>query len=154
MSSAALDFVLLRDLDETARRTLLAACTPRRFARREVVFHEGDPGDCLHLVVSGRFAVRVTTPRGDGVTLRVIGAGEVFGELVLLDPRARRIATLVALEPARTLTLTRAQFTALRSRHPQVDRVLTAMLAANVRRLSGQVLEALYAPVDERVARR
>jgi CRP/FNR family transcriptional regulator, cyclic AMP receptor protein len=49
---------------------------------------------------------------------------------------------------------TAARFAALRARHPQVDRVLVAMLADNVRRLSGQVLEALYVPVDERVARR
>jgi CRP/FNR family transcriptional regulator, cyclic AMP receptor protein len=154
MSSSSLEFALLRDLDDAARRTLIAACTPRRFARREVVFHEGDPGDCLHLVVSGRFAVRVTTPRGDAATLRVIGAGEVFGELVLLDRHARRIATVLALEPSSTLTLARAQFAALRSRYPQIDRVLTATLAANVARLSAQVLEALYVPVDGRVARR
>jgi CRP-like cAMP-binding protein len=154
MSSGKLEFALLRDVDDAMQRAVIGACTPRRFTRREVVFHEGDPGDCLHLVVSGRFAVRVTTPRGDGVTLRVIGAGEVFGELVLLDPHARRVATVVALEPARTLVLTAARFAALRRRHPEVDRVLVAMLADNVRRLSGQVLEALYVPVDERVARR
>ena len=149
MSSGKLEFVLLCDVDDAAQQAVIGACTPRRFARREVVFHEGDPGDCLHLVVSGRFAVRVTTPRGDGVTLRVIGTGGVFGELVLLDPHARRVATVVALEPARTLVLTAARFAALRRRHPQVDRVLVAMLADNVRRLSGQVLEALYVPVDE-----
>ena len=154
MSSGKLEFALLRDVDDAVQRAVIGACTPRRFTRREVVFHEGDPGDCLHLVVSGRFAVRVTTPRGDGVTLRVIGAGGVVGELVLLDPHARRVATVVALEPARTLVLTAARFAALRRRHPEVDRVLVAMLADNVRRLSGQVLEALYVPVDERVARR
>jgi CRP-like cAMP-binding protein len=83
----------------------------------------------------------------------VIGVGEVFGELALLDPTARRSATVVALEQGHTLALGEAQFTALRRRYPQVDRVLTAMLAANVRRLSAQVLESMYLPVDQRLAR-
>lgn len=47
-----IDLPVLRDLDEAARRRLLAAGEPRRFARREVVFHEGDPGDALHLILS------------------------------------------------------------------------------------------------------
>ena len=149
MSTSLLESPLLHGLDLDERRKLIEACTPRRFARREIVFHQGDPGDCMHLVASGRFAVRVTTPRGDAADLRVIGVGEVFGELALLDPTARRSATVVALEQGHTL----AQFTALRRRYPQVDRVLTAMLAANVRRLSAQVLESMYLPVDERLAR-
>ena len=36
----------------------------RTFARGEIVFHEGDPGDSLHRVARGRFAARITTPRG------------------------------------------------------------------------------------------
>ena len=153
MSTNLLESPLLHGLDLDERRKLVEACTPRRFARREIVFHQGDPGDCMHLVASGRFAVRVTTPRGDAADLRVIGVGEVFGELALLDPNARRSATVVALEQGHTLSLGAAQFAALRRRYPQVDRVLTAMLAANVRRLSAQVLESMYLPVDQRLAR-
>ena len=82
MASGKLEFVLLRDVDDAVQQAVIGVCTPRRFARREVVFDDGDPGDCLHLVVSGRFAVRVTTPRGDGVTLRVIGTGGGAGVTV------------------------------------------------------------------------
>lgn len=154
MSTSTLEFPLLRDLDGDERRTVIAACTPRHFARREVVFHQNDPGGGLHLVSSGRFAERVATPRGDSATLRVIGVGQVFGELVVFDPRSLRSTTVIALEPSRTLALSGPQFVALRRRNPQIDRILTEMLAAHVRRLSAQVLEALYLPVDERLARR
>lgn len=148
------DFPMLRVLDDAERRRLIAACRPRRFGSREVVFHEGDPGDALHLVVSGRLLVRVTTPLGSAATLALLSAGDAFGELALLDPHARRTATVVALEQAHTLTLTGAQVGTLRREHPQIDRFLTGMLAAHVRRLSAAVLEALYLPVDARLARR
>ena len=58
-----MQFALLDGLDERERRELLATARRRRFGRREVVFHEGDPGDSVHLVVSGHLAVRVTTTR-------------------------------------------------------------------------------------------
>jgi CRP/FNR family transcriptional regulator, cyclic AMP receptor protein len=147
-------FDLLQGLDTDDRRTLLAACQPRRFGRREVVFHVGDPGDHLHLVVSGRFAVRVPTADGNMVTLGLVGPGGTFGELVLLDAGRRRSATVVALEPGGTLALGSAQFGMLRRQHPQLDRVLNELLAASVRRLTDLGAEALYLPVDRRLARR
>lgn len=148
------DFELLRGLDGDERRQLLAACTPRRFRRRDIVCHEGDPGDCLHLITTGRLIVRVTTPLGHTATLSLLSAGDSFGELALLSPEARRTATVVAVEDSDTLTLSRAQLARLRRDHPQIDRILTNTLAAQVRRLSAMVLEALYLPVDERVIRR
>src|SRR6185312_2971400 len=83
------DFPLLRGLDQAERRRVLATGTPRRFAAREIVFHEGDPGDTLHLVVTGRLAARSTTPLGQTATLNVLGAGDAVGELAVLDPAAR-----------------------------------------------------------------
>lgn len=149
-----MDFELLRGLDETERRQLLAACTPRRFKRRDIVCHEGDPGDSLHLITAGRLIVRVTTPLGHVATLSIMGAGDAFGEQALLSPDARRTATVVAVENAETLTLSRDQLDRLRRKHPHIDRILTDTLAAQVRRLSAMVLEALYLPVDQRVVRR
>lgn len=150
----SLEFAALRELDDAERGRLLAAGEPRRFRRREVVFHEGDPGDCLHLILSGRVAVRVTTPLGDTATLSLLAAGDAFGELALLDPQARRSATVVALEPTRTLALRRAVLFEMRARHPEIDRFLAMTLAGYVRRLSAMVLDALYLPVEQRVVRR
>lgn len=153
-TGGATDFPLLHGLSDEERGRFVAACTPRRFAAREVVFHEGDPGDSLHLVVTGRLVVRVTTPLGRTATLGLLGPGDAFGELALLDPRARRSATVLAVEPAHTLSLDGARFAALRRRHPQLDRFLGALLAVKVRRTSAQVVEALHVPVDVRLARR
>lgn len=145
---------LLEGIDGPARQQLLAACRPRRFRAREIVFHEGDPGDSLHLVMSGRVAVRVTTPLGHVVTLSVLGPGDSFGELAVLDPDSVRTATVVAIEETHTLTLSGAQLADLRRRHSHIDQFLNETLGGYVRRLSQLVLEALYLPVEVRIARR
>jgi CRP-like cAMP-binding protein len=141
---------LLASLPEPQVRELLALARRRRFDRHEVIFHEGDPGDTVHLVNHGRVALRVTTPVGDTVTLRILGPGAHFGELALLDP-APRNATIVALERTETLALHRDHFDELRREHPAVDRILLDSLVAEVRRLSVQLVEALYVPVPRRV---
>jgi CRP/FNR family transcriptional regulator, cyclic AMP receptor protein len=141
---------LLASLPEPQVRELLSLARRRRFDRHEVVFHEGDPGDVVHLINRGRVGLRVTTPLGDTVTLRILGPGSVFGELALLDP-APHNATVVALERTETLVLHRDHFDELRRQHPEVDRILIDSLVAEVRRLSIQLLEALYVPVPRRV---
>ena len=141
---------LLASLPEPQLRELLSLARRRRFDRHEVIFHEGDPGDAVHLINQGRVGLRVTTPLGDTVTLRILGPGAVFGELALLDP-APRNATVVALERTETLALHRDHFEELRRQHPEVDRILIDSLVAEVRRLSIHLLEALYVPVPRRV---
>ena len=141
---------LLASLPEPDARELLSAARRRRFDRHEVVFHEGDPGDSVHLIDRGRVALRVTTPLGDTVTLRILGPGAVFGELALLDP-APRNATVVALERTDTLVLHRDRFDELRQHHPEVDRIIIDSLVSEVRRLSIQLVQALYVPVPRRV---
>ncbi|WP_330184018.1 Crp/Fnr family transcriptional regulator [Nocardia sp. NBC_01503] len=148
------EFELLEELSPVEKREFIAACTPRRFRRRDIVCHEGDPGDCVHLILSGRYVVRITTPLGNSATLTILGPGEMFGEQALLSPEARRTATIVAVTDGETLTLNRTQLERLRREHPQVERFLTTSLAAQVRRLSAAVLEALYLPVETRVLRR
>jgi CRP/FNR family cyclic AMP-dependent transcriptional regulator len=145
---------LLPGLSESDRRKLLSVGHSRRYARGEVVFHEGDPGDTIHLIRKGRVAIRVTTPSGDVLTLAVLEPGDVFGELALFDIDSRRTATAVALEPTETLALRRGDFMELRETHPEVDRFLIDMLAEQIRRLSARLMEAVYVPADKRVARR
>ena len=141
---------VLGSIPEAQVRALLSVARRRRFDRHEVVFHEGDPGDTVHLIARGRVALRVTTPLGDTVTLRILGPGSLFGELAVLDP-APRNATVVALERTETLALHRDHFDELRQQHPEVDRMLLDSLISEVRRLSTQLLEALYVPVPQRV---
>jgi CRP-like cAMP-binding protein len=147
-------WTFLEGVPEEDRRRVLAATSRKRFARREVLFHEGDPGETVHLLDRGRVAIRITTPMGDVATLRVRGPGAVVGELALLGDLSRRTATVVALERVETLALHRDQFAELRRRHPSVDAFLANVLAEEIRRLSSLLMEALFVPADTRVVRR
>ena len=133
---------------------VLSIARRRTFARGEVVFHHDDPADTVHLIVSGRFAVRVRTPVGDTAILTVLGPGELFGEVALLGTEQRRTATVEALEAAETRSIFRDDFHHLRASHPGVSEVLIAILVGEVRRLSRHLLEALYVSSDKRVLRR
>jgi CRP/FNR family cyclic AMP-dependent transcriptional regulator len=145
---------LLDLLSDDDRRRLLATARRRRFKRGEVVFHEGDLGESLHIVVKGHVAIRTTTPMGDVAMLTVVGPGECFGEQALLSPDSRRTASAVSVEGAETQSITAEQFEELRADHPAVDRFLVQVMSAQVRRLSEHLLEALYVPADTRVLRR
>jgi CRP-like cAMP-binding protein len=130
---------------------LVAAGRRRRFKRGEVVVHDGDPADALHLVRKGHFAVRMMTPLGDVALLSIVGPGESFGELALLLPEPVRSATVEALEPAETLALARSTFLELQARHPEVSETLLRLLGEHVQRLSRRVLVAHYLAADARV---
>lgn len=148
-----MEWPLLATLTEEERRELLRLARRRRFQRNEVVFHEGDPGDTVHLIDRGHVSVRVTTPLGDVATLVVLGPGDHFGELALVSGRARS-SSVIAIDALETLALHRDAWTGLRGSHPGVDRFLVEALTTEVRRLTTRLVEALYVAVDKRVLRR
>jgi len=145
---------LLEDVPSNDVRELLSIARRRTFGRNEVVFHRGDPADSLHLIVSGRFAVRVLTPLGDTALIAVHGPGDAFGELALVTDGAVRSATVTALEPAETRSVYRDDFARLQRRYPSVNEVLVRLLAEQVRRSNERILEAHYVDADRRVLRR
>lgn len=150
----AVEWRLLEGVPAEQVRELLQVARRRTFARNEVVFHRDDPGDSLHLVSKGRFAVRVMTPLGETVTVAVRGPGESFGEMALVSEGARRSATIAALEDAETFSVFRDDFDLLRRQHPSVDELVFRFLTNEVRLLNERLLEALYLPVEKRVLRR
>jgi CRP-like cAMP-binding protein len=148
------EWELLAGLPETDVRALLAQARRRRFAKGEVLFHEGDPAANMHFVAKGRVAIRVTSLMGDVCTLEILGPGSVVGELALLDPGSPRSATAAALEATETMAVDEPTFTCLRQDHPQVVDALMLLLTARLRRLDSRLVEALYVPADIRILRR
>jgi len=144
---------LLAGIPPADVRAVLALARRRTFARGEVVFHRGDPADTVHLVVKGRFDVRVTTRFGDVVALGICGPGDAFGELALVTG-GERSATVSALEQAETLSLRRDALERLTRELPSVNVALVRLLAAQVERLSELLVEAYTVDADARVARR
>lgn len=149
-----MEFSLLAGLPEEARAALLSSARPRSFRRGEVVVHEGDPTDSLHLVRSGRLGVRVTTPGGESAMVNLVVPGGHFGELSLFEGRqGARTATVLALEPAQTWCVPAAAFHEVRRTHPELESIVVAALARRVEELSGRLLELLFDSLDRRVYR-
>jgi len=126
----------------------------RAYAAGEMVYQEGDPADSLHLVLRGRLAVMVTSPDGRELTFAVVGEDEILGELSLLTRDGHRGATVRALEAAETLAIHRRDFDHLRQRHRAYSELMIDILTQRVLRLSAQLEEALYLPVQTRILRR
>jgi CRP/FNR family transcriptional regulator, cyclic AMP receptor protein len=151
--AGAVNSLLLDELGTTERAAVVARLRRRQYRRGQAVFNDGDPGDSVYLVQSGRFDVQINTLSGQSITLRVVHPGEFFGELALVHPNNRRIGRVSALESAEVLSLSRNDFDAVRRDHPGVDRFLVTALAERVIRTSELAIEFLL-PADERIWRR
>src|SRR4029077_843145 len=135
-------------------RELLKLARRRTFRRGEVVVHQNDPADSLHLIVKGRFAVRVMTPLGEPATLAVCGPGDMFGEMALIGENARRSATVEALEEAETLSVHELDFARIRREHPEMNETVIRFLVNEIRVMNERLLEAYYVSAERRVLRR
>jgi CRP-like cAMP-binding protein len=134
-------------------RTVLALARRSTYRKGEVVFHRHDPADSVHLVVKGRFDVRIVTALGDTVALGIRGPGETFGELAVIT-EGDRSATVVAVEPGETLVVRGSELRRLARRHPSVDEVFVRLLSERVAVLSERLVEAYTVGAETRVARR
>ena len=146
---------VLQSLPDSDAKVLLRVGKENRYSRRDVVVHEGDVADSFHIVLDGRAAVRVTTPAGENAIVNILGPDSHFGEVSLLgrsDPR--RTASIVALEPMRTLSIPAGVFRELRDRNPRLEQLVSSILARRVDELSAQLVESMYDSLEQRVTQR
>lgn len=143
---------LLDRLSPDDRRTFIQRAVRRRYRPGETVFHEGDPGQTLHVIAKGRAMVYVVTPQGDSAALAVLGPGQCFGELAIIRD-GTRTASVVAVDALETLTLQQATLAELPGNYV-IQRYLIEALAEQVGRLTTRVLDAHFASAEQRVVRR
>ncbi len=122
---------LLRGLSRAQCATLRAMVEPRRFARGDIVFAEGDAGSELFLVMRGSASVHLRQQDGGATRLVSFSAGTVFGELALLD-HAPRSATVVADDDLNCFVLTATALRKLQAEHPAIAIELIVNLAREV----------------------
>lgn len=154
MSSRPRSWPVFRELPDALYRTIVREAGTRSFARGEAVFHRGAHATELHLIEKGHFAVEYTGTEGNSVVVAILGPGETFGEVALVEEDATRSASVISLEAGRTAVIDRAWFARLREKDPSVDRLVIAVLTAQVRRLTERAFEAARVSPRQRVRRR
>jgi len=140
-------------LDRVALERLAAGMRARRFRRGEVIFHIGDPGDALFVIVEGEVKISLPSETGDEAILARLRVGDVFGELALLDgaPRSASATAIVATE---TVVLPRDRFRELIATEAGVRDALLASIAGELRRLTTHVEELHFLDITGRLAAR
>ncbi len=142
---------LFRDLSADLVTEIVRSMARRRYRRGEVIFHQGDPGDALHIVARGRVKIVLTSPEGDEAIVATVRPGDFFGELTLIDG-APRSATATAVEAVETLVLSRDRFRQLLATNPTLRDNLEVSLAAEVRRMNEHVEELHFLDLEGRIA--
>jgi uncharacterized membrane protein len=121
------DVELFEHLDADDRATLAQVIDVRRLAAGDTLFKVGEPGESLYVVRSGEVELFIRDTAGQRIPLAIVGTGEVFGELALLD-HSPRTATAIAMSESTLLELDRGDLLLLFQRSPAAAlRLLAAM---------------------------
>ncbi len=137
-----------KDLD-----ALIAVARNTRLAARERLFHKGDEGTQVYVVIRGRLKALTTSDEGDDVVFSILGEGEVFGEIALLG-RPQRTATVTAITPCDLLVIDRRDFLQYLRSHPEASIELLAVLAERLKRVSELVEDTLFLNLPVRLAKK
>jgi len=119
---------LFAALDDEAAEALRATMTDIRIEKGDTLFHEGEPGDRLFVIVDGKIKLGASSGDGRETLLAVLGPGEMFGELSLFDP-GPRTSTATALTPAHLMALGHDDLMPWLRGRPEVARSLLRALA-------------------------
>jgi CRP/FNR family transcriptional regulator len=142
---------LFADLEEGELERFSRVAVARSFPAGTRVFHEGDHSDACYIVREGSF--RVTREHSDGraITLATLAAGDIFGELAMLDGEVRS-ASVEALTDGELLALPAGEVRALLARHPEITVKLIAALVRRLRTANERISRQSFQTVPSRVA--
>ncbi|MBS2533768.1 Crp/Fnr family transcriptional regulator [Catenulispora sp. NF23] len=143
---------LFATLDVDAAASLRASMNEIELARGELLFHEGDPGDSLYVVLRGKIKLGRTSGDGRENLVAVLGPGEMFGELSLFDPGPRS-AGATALVDSTLLGLSSDELTPWLATRPDVARALLRAIARRLRRTNDSMSDLVFSDVPGRVAK-
>jgi CRP-like cAMP-binding protein len=144
---------LFRGLSAATIQQIAALAIRRPYEPDALVFSQGDPGDSLYGVVTGKVRISASTREGKEMFLNIMEPGDTFGEIALLDGNPRT-ATATTTATCELMIIPRAQFLALLQREPTVAIHLLQLLCQRIRWTSGQAEDSALLTVPNRLARR
>lgn len=144
---------LFQVLPEPALERIAALAARRSVSKGSVVFSQGDPGDALYGVVSGRIRISAAGSAGQEVFLNIMEPGDTFGEIAVMD-ELPRTAGATALDDATLIVIRRRDFLKLVEQEPKLAVHLLKLLCARLRWTSELVEESAFLSPPARLAKR
>ncbi len=132
---------------------LTSKLTPRNYRRGETIFHKDDPGSTLYIIETGQVKIATASPEGEEVILAILTDSDFFGELSLLDGKARS-ATATAMEATQALTLHRSDFLEVIGKRPEMVSDILAALSDRLRCADLLLEDAIFLDLPARLAKR
>lgn len=143
---------LFANLDDDVFNRLTAELTEIELPRGASLFREGDPGDELYFISSGKIKLGRTATDGRENLLAVLGPGEIFGEMALFDPGPRN-ASATAVSETRLTGLKHARLKDIIHTTPEVSVQLLQALAQRLSRTNESLADLVFSDVPGRVAK-
>jgi CRP-like cAMP-binding protein len=140
------------NLNQKDATSLAQRLVVRRFRPGQIVFHLGDPAGLLYIITRGKVKISQSTLDGQEAVLAILGEGDFFGELALLDDSPRS-ASAEAIETTETLTLHREEFLNFIDGNPSFAHHVLNVLARRIRHLNSQISDIFFLDLPARLAR-
>ena len=152
MDEVVLSAPLFATMNPSETLPLFESMRHVELTRGDILFREGEPGDRLYVIASGKIKLGRRSADGRENLLSILGPGEMFGELSLFDP-GPRTATASSVSDAVVYELDQEQLAEWIAKHPGVARHLLGALARRLRRTNETLADLVFSDVPGRVAK-
>jgi len=142
---------IFQDLDSEALDQLCRYAKPTSLKRGATIFSKGDQGNSLYIVISGTVKISVSSPDGRNAILNLISAGELFGEVALLDG-GERTADATANTNCEIFVIDRRDFLPFVRSQPALAMKFIELLCDRLRWTSDQVEQVILQDLPRRLA--
>jgi CRP-like cAMP-binding protein len=143
---------MFRGIEACAVPALKAQLQPVKFPRAHTVFAEGDPGDRLFIVISGKVKIGRRSPDGREKLLTIMGPSDMFGELSIFDP-GPRTSSATTITEVRAVSMDRDVLRAWIADRPEIAEKLLRILARRLRRTNNNFADLIFTDVPGRLAK-
>ncbi|KWX20154.1 MULTISPECIES: Crp/Fnr family transcriptional regulator [Mycolicibacterium] len=143
---------IFQGVSPSAVAALAQQLEPVSFPRGKVIFVEGEPGDTLYIITSGKVKIGRKTVDGRESLLTLMGPSDMFGELAIFDP-GPRTSTVTALTDVHAVTMSRSVLRSWIADRPEIAEQLLRVLARRLRRTNDNLSDLIFTDVPGRVAK-
>jgi CRP/FNR family cyclic AMP-dependent transcriptional regulator len=144
---------LLQGVERRAVTALTKQLQRVDFPPGHVIFAEGEPGDRVYIIISGKVKIGRRYPHSRENLLTIMGPSDMFGELSIFDP-GPRTSTATAITEVRAVSMDRDALRTWIADRPEIAERLLRVLARRLRRTNSNLTDLIFVDVSGRVAKR